>query len=79
MLSATLGSEEPTNVSGHIECKGFLSCAYNCTPVRKEAHYHVVKLPSPFSSRTPESRRKKAGVLSMETGFMNTQALLEEA
>lgn len=35
-------------------------------------------MPSPLSPRAPEGSRKKAGVLGLKTGFMNTQALLEE-
>lgn len=70
MMSAILrGSEEPTDVSAHIECKDFLFCAYNYTLVGKEAHYPVVKRHLPFPQEHRKAGGRKLGHLEWRLGF----------
>lgn len=65
----TKGSEEPINVSAHIECKDFLSYAYNYTAVGKEAHYPMVKRHLPLSQEHQKAGGRELGYLVWRPWF----------
>ena len=75
----TKGSEDPTNVSAHIECKDFLSYAYNYTALGKEAHNPVVKHQHPFPRENQKEEGRELGYLVWSLWFHGGSVVSSES